>query len=192
MFFHSQPLINFKIVDSIGHCNVAAQYTCRGLTSHRRLFINNFLKIAGSYRLLCSLLSNRDTPCRADLTIRVTGNLTIRRREVAQLWQRGFYASVGGSIFSTLVDERRAAAYQRSGIAFDVDQPERAGGGIAYRGTGPRITTAAQAEADKLAESTAAQAEAQTALLIDIQKSTTRTLRINDSWDVVGLPPERT
>lgn len=101
-------------------------------------------------------------------------------------------ASVGGSIFSTLVDERRAAAYQRNGIAFDVDQPERAGGGIAFRGTGPRITTTAQAEADKLAESLAAQAETQTALLIDIQKSTTRSLRINDSWDVVGLPPERT
>ena len=101
-------------------------------------------------------------------------------------------ASVGGSIFSTLVDERRAAAYQRNGIAFDVDQPERAGGGIAYRGTGPRITTTAQAEADKMAESMAAQVETQTALLIDIQKSATRTLRINDSWDVVGLPPERT
>ena len=101
-------------------------------------------------------------------------------------------ASVGGSIFSTLVDERRAAAYQRNGIAFDADQPERAGGGIAYRGTGPRITATAQADADKLAENIAAQSETQTALLIDIQKTTTRTLRINDSWDVVGLPPERT
>lgn len=101
-------------------------------------------------------------------------------------------ASVGGSIFSTLVDERRAAAYQRNGIAFDADQPERAGGGIAYRGTGPRITATAQADADKLAENLAAQSETQTALLIDIQKTTTRTLRINDSWDVVGLPPERT
>ena len=101
-------------------------------------------------------------------------------------------ASVGGSIFSTLVDERRAAAYLQNGIAFDVSQPDRAGGGIAYRGTGPRVFARPETEAERLAREAAEEAAAQTSLLVSIYKNSKRSLAITDQWEVVGLPPERT
>lgn len=99
-------------------------------------------------------------------------------------------ASVGGSIFSTLVDERRAAAYLKNGIAFDAVAPDRAGGGIAYRGTGPRIVAKPQAEID-LDKQVAVEAEKQTQLMIIMAKVNKRMLEIYDQWEVIGLPPER-
>ena len=97
-------------------------------------------------------------------------------------------AQFGGNIFSTLVDQRRAAAYKASGVEYLTARPDSVGNGAAFRGTGPRVITRADYDMQAAQAKQAGELAAQSALLQNILLDGKKSLRLQQQWQGDAMP----